>query len=145
MTGQCVREHEVVAAVASGRWADALRSHLSQCEICRDVRDVANALRTEYAADSQKARVPSAGLVWWRAELRVRREAMRAAERPLTLAHAFGGASAIGVIAALLNQMSPWFRQAAIPLLEQHFYITLSVALLAVLAPVALYFVLSDK
>ena len=113
-------------------------------------------MREDYATVISDVRVPSAGLVWWRAELRARREAVRAAERPLTLVHAFAGACALGALIALLVQMSALFRQTFtttflgwLPetpsVVLQHLPLTLSLAVLLVLTPVALYFVFSDK
>ena len=146
---QCPREHEVVEAVAKGllneTCSDDLRRHVASCAICKDVAEGAGALQNEYAAISQNVRVPSAGMVWWRAELRARREALRKAERPLTLAHAFGGACALGVTAALLSQVAPRLLEALPVLVQQHFALSLTVGVLLLAAPVAVYFVLSDK
>jgi hypothetical protein len=42
------------------------------------------------------AHIPSADLVWWRAELRTRQEAVRTASRPIKLVEAFGGSRCAG-------------------------------------------------
>ena len=82
---------------------------------------------------------------------------MRAAERPLKLVHAFGAACGLGVLAALVMQLSPWARQmfavvaglsvseTATALMQQHLPVVLGLGVLLVLAPVAVYFVFSDK
>jgi hypothetical protein len=149
---ECVRETEVVEAVTSGNWTDELRSHAATCEVCADLAEVADALHGDYAVAARDIQVPSAGLVWWRSELRARREAIKAAERPMTLVHAFGGACAVGVLIAVLAEMSPWLKGLlpagpfdAVGLLSQHMPIVLLFGALLVLAPVALYFVFSDK
>jgi hypothetical protein len=152
---ECVREVEVLEAVTSGNWTDELRSHAASCAVCTDVVEVADALHNDYAhalLEAKDVHVPSAGLVWWRSELRARREAMKAAERPITLAHAFGGACAVGVLIAVLAQMSPWLKGLlpagpfdAVGLLSQHVPLVLMLGAVLVLAPVALYFVFSDK
>jgi hypothetical protein len=158
---ECEYERELIEAVMAEQWPDRcgteLRSHAATCEVCKDVVQVAKALHNEADTTALDVRLPSAGLVWWRAELRTRREAMRTAERPLTLVHAFAGACGVGVVAALLTQLTPWLRQSVLQLtgiqisevaavmLQQPWPLILTVGLLLVLAPVALYFVFSDK
>jgi len=158
---ECEYERELIEAVNAERWPDRcdaeLRSHAATCEVCQDVVQVAKALQDDADTTSYDVRLPSAGLVWWRAELRARRDAMRTAERPLTLVHAFAGACGVGVLAALLTQLTPWLRQSflhltgihisdvAVVMLQQPWPLVLTVGVLLVLAPVALYFVFSDK
>src|SRR5436305_111084 len=105
---ECTRESETTEAVQSGRWPDGchgeLRQHVHNCLVCSEVVTVALALRTDYEDIAPDIRIPSAGLVWWRAELRARREAVRAVQRPLTLFQAFAAACSIGVVLALLSQ-----------------------------------------
>jgi hypothetical protein len=164
-TPECRREQEVIEAVLTGQWPGSsdtdLRSHVEMCAICKDVVSVVHALNQDNKLASSGIQLPSAGLVWWRSELRARREAVRAAERPLRLAHAFGAACGLGVFAALVMQLSPWTRQlarqmfagfaqlsvseTAAALMQQHLPIVLGLGVLLVLAPVALYFVFSDK
>ena len=160
-TPECRHEQEVVEAVLAGQWPGSsdtdLRSHVEVCAICKDVVEVAHALNQDSKLAGEGIQLPSAGLVWWRSELRTRREAMRAAERPLKLVHAFGAACGLGVFAALVMQLSPWARQmfatiaglsvseTATALMQQHLPIVLGLGVLLVLAPVAVYFVFSDK
>jgi len=159
-TNECHREAEVVEAITSGRWLalndSELRSHVAGCAVCTEVVTIATELQEQNSAIVSQVRVPSAGLVWWRAELRARREAVRTAERPLTIAHAFAGAAAIGVLLAILIQMSSWFGrtfatvagwmpESPVVILQQHLPLVLSVGVLLAFTHVALYFVLSDK
>lgn len=157
---ECHREAEVVEAISLDRWPSQsdpeLRSHVASCAVCSDVVTVASALQEDNSAIVSEVRVPSAGLVWWRAELRARREAVRAVERPLTVVHAFAGAAAIGVLFAVLIQMSSffvqtfatlagWMPESPVAILQQHLPLVLTLSALLVLTSVALYFVLSDK
>src|ERR1041385_6725155 len=109
----CFREPEVTETVVSGQWpdrcSDELRSHVQSCGYCSEIVKIAVVLREHHAGLLPEVRLPSAGGVWWRAELRARGEAARAVERPLTLAHAFAGAAAFGVLLAVLVQLSSWF------------------------------------
>ena len=144
---ECKREYEVFEATTSGKKFDVeLGNHVSNCDICNDVVVVARALFEQHATRLE-LHVPPAGLVWWRAELRARQEATRVAERPLTLVHAFAGACAIGVALALIVGMLPWVQDWMIYWSDLRTIGLLIGALvaLAVVTPVALYFVVSDK
>jgi hypothetical protein len=148
---ECIREHEIVEAVVSGRWPGAcdaeLRSHAMDCAVCKDIISVAVALHDERDFALMNARVPSAGLVWWKAELRARREAARTAERPMKVACSLAAASVAGVGVALIAALSSYLRElltAFIGLPEFGLLIG-ALATLLVIAPLALYFVFSDK
>jgi hypothetical protein len=52
------------------------------------------------SAAVQDAHVPAAGYVWWRAAMRSRAEAARAAERPLAWSQGVAAACAVGMMAA---------------------------------------------
>ena len=148
---ECPREFEVVESVTSSRWPEAcgseLRDHVSSCATCKDVVWVASALQQERQSELQRAPIPSAGLVWWRAELRARREAVRAAERPMTLVHSLAAASAVGVLLALAGSLLPFVREllTAFTNLPELGLLIGGLATLLIVAPVAVYFVLSDK
>jgi hypothetical protein len=146
---ECNRETELVEAICTGRWPEGcdeeLRRHAAACSVCADAVEVARAFQDDQAVASQEVRVPSAGLVWWRAELRARREAMRVAETPLKLFHAFGVACGTGVLAALVVQFFPSIREFTMIMVQQYLPVALMLGLLLLLAPVALYFVFSDK
>lgn len=148
---ECSREREIVEVIASGRWPDAcgdeLRSHASSCRSCNDVVLVAAALHNQQALDLAQVRVPPAGLIWWRTQLRTRQEAVRRAERPLTIAHALAAASIAGVSAALITPLLPPLRDvlAALESLPSLALLTGAVAALIAVANLAIYLVFSDK
>lgn len=105
----CNREHEVVAAVMSGRWPEGcdseLREHACACAVCRDVVAIAPALREDLRrADVQ---VPAAGQVWWRAAIRARADAARDAVRPMIWLQALTGAGAAGLAVAGVSMLWP--------------------------------------
>jgi hypothetical protein len=152
---ECLRENEVIEAVECERWpdrcADDLRAHITSCAICSDVLTVALAIHDERELEYREAQVPSAGLVWWRAELRARQEAIQTVSRPITLVQAFGAASATGAAVALLSRAWPWLRSlftfsdlAAISSSQWGIVIACALAFL-VIAPLAMYLVLSDE
>jgi hypothetical protein len=107
MTCECVREQDVLDALTAGRWParcdDDLRAHVSDCAICRDLADVAGALMAEQDAAWHDARVPSAGVMWWRAQLRAREDAARAAGRPVAFIQGVAASVAVWLVLALFR------------------------------------------
>lgn len=164
----CAREHDVVAAVLSRRWHvadDDLTQHAEVCESCRDVVAIASLLSAEQDRARSEVHVPAAGQVWWRAAVRARLEAAHAAARPLTWLHGIAGACALGLAVAVAGTAWPTIRDIAAWLAQQmpgvdsglgevavlmgaavqkSLPLAFIVAAFVVLAPVALYFALSD-
>jgi hypothetical protein len=60
--------------------------------------------------------VPDAGRVWWVAQMRARREAVRAAGRPITAVEVAALACATGLIGACFGAISAWFQSALLKL-----------------------------
>ncbi|BCS35361.1 hypothetical protein TBR22_A45880 [Luteitalea sp. TBR-22] len=111
MTACCSHEAALVAAAVEGRSLTAdLQSHLATCESCREVQALVSVLREDRDAVLASARMPSAAVVWWRAERRARAEAAAAAARPITVATGLAVASAIGVLASLAGILAYWGR-----------------------------------
>ena len=149
----CEFESEVLAAVIEARWperADAeLRAHAEGCAICREVAAVGAALAADRETLLAEATVPDSGLVWWRAQLRARREAAKVAGRPITAAQVLTLASAAGLAGACFGATSSWFQAAlgrlgaelsGLPvqqLLAQHVVAAIAGAAVLVLVPAA--------
>jgi hypothetical protein len=126
-----------------------LAHHLTVCEACAEL--MAARLIADAQADGvESASVPSAGQVWWRAQVRVRAEARRAAERPMHIVEAVTAACVVGALAAGIGWAGPWIKQTAywfhgtVPA-ELGFAWWLAIAAWLVLAPVALYFVFARE
>jgi hypothetical protein len=85
----CEWEQEILRAIAEGRsperFEDDLRDHRSACASCDDVIEGAVALARDRDAAFRSAPVPPSGTVWWRVQLRMRREAERSARRTVAL------------------------------------------------------------
>lgn len=102
----CGREQELLDALSSSRWPTRcdpeLRAHVEACAVCADTLAVALLLLTEGHVAYASARVPSSGTVWWRAQMRARQEAARAASRPITIVQtiAFTCGAALITVAA---------------------------------------------
>ena len=85
---QCPREQDVITAIVAGRWPDQCDEtppgHAAECEVCRDLVEVASLLRVDRERLHDEMRVPSAGQMWWRAAIRARLEASQQVARPLS-------------------------------------------------------------
>jgi hypothetical protein len=148
---ECNREQEVLDAIASARWPDRLGeelgAHVSSCAVCSDLGLIAKAFEEDQRTALGEVRIPSAGLVWWRAELRARQEAVRVASRPITFAQVVAIASMIGIAMVFLSKV-----EISTGLLDfvslqpvSLYVVSLAMGLVGVLTSVALYFVLSDE
>src|SRR3954471_20656793 len=164
---ECDREQDVLDALAAGRWRerwnDDLRAHVSACDVCADLANVAAALLDDDAAGID-ARVPPAGVVWWRAQLRAREDAARAAGRPLAFVQGVAASVSLWLIVALFRALpdgyvSEWraslttsvpaftFTMADVQRVAEAVPVVLVVLIAAwlVLAPVAIYFAAADE
>jgi hypothetical protein len=117
----CEREHKVVEALLSGRWAGAwgeeLRAHVAMCPVCSEVATVAQALRYENHLAAEESRQPgsgppAAGLVWWRAQRAALRAAEEQAAQPITLfvrvAQACGALTVAGTAVWQWPRIASW-------------------------------------
>jgi hypothetical protein len=149
----CPREQDVLEAIASTRWADDLRAHAAECQVCGDLAIVASAFQDERDAAWIEAHPPTSGQVWWRATMRTRAEAARAAARPITALQALTAACVIGVFAALLTRSSASIEQLVVRTINELSTTPMQPALVVglllgaavILTPFVLYFVLRDE
>ncbi len=100
----CPREQEILTARKSGYFESEsgapLRAHLAECESCTEAVLVAHFFEEHDTADIT---VPSAALVWWKAQLRARREAAEQAMKPVSITEKIALACAlIGALASLV-------------------------------------------
>ena len=106
----CSHEDDVMALVLSGRWPhgadEELCAHAESCATCRDVAAITSLLRSDRLAAADTP-IPAAGQVWWRAAIRARADAARAATRPMVWLQAGLGAAAAGLIAASVSLAWP--------------------------------------
>jgi hypothetical protein len=112
-TPDCAREPDLLEALAAGRWPDggvtALRAHVDGCQSCTDLVAVALPLLQEQERAQRDARVPPSAVVWWRAQMRARRESVAAATRPIAMTQRVALACAAGLVAGLAT-----FAQSAV-------------------------------
>jgi hypothetical protein len=106
----CPREYEALEAIQAGRWPDgcdaALRAHVAACPSCGELVTLASALLEQRNVAVRDAHLAGSGLVWWRIQMRARREAQRNAARVLAAVQAAAVIAALGVAMALLGATS---------------------------------------
>jgi hypothetical protein len=156
MRPACPREDDVLRLLSTGEGRvsaePALAEHVHQCRECRDLLEVAGAVAGAAGGPSEFGPAPSAGQVWWRAQVRARAEARTTAERPITIVTAVAAAAIVGLVIALgalflpqlvapaggLSTASIAVRLAASPLTW------LALGAWALLAPTVLYLALRE-
>jgi len=110
----CPYEQAIVDLMVAGRRLeesdDALRAHAAECRACAETLELARLLHDDQKALCAEAPVPSPGAVWWRATVRARAEAARAAGQPITLLQGIAAAAAVGLFVALAGA---WWRSVA--------------------------------
>jgi hypothetical protein len=107
MKVECSREQDVLDALSAERWPlrceDELRAHVQGCAVCTDLVQVAGALLADHDIAYRDARIPSSGLVWWRAQLRAREEDARAAARPIAFIQGVAASVAVWLIVTVVR------------------------------------------
>jgi hypothetical protein len=78
----CEKEPEVVRALARGELPEDLLRHTEACLVCSEVRSIAQELQ-HLLQDSVEEPLESAASVWWRLNLRMRRDRVNRARLPL--------------------------------------------------------------
>lgn len=165
---ECIHETELLAALQLSRWPHAcdetLRAHVESCASCSDLAALSRALLEDHRALVNEANVPSSAIVWWRAQMRSRREAAERAIQPMTVVQGLAAACATGLLIAAAGFVSPTFRGALAWLAGQARSVTavtavdvlaspgpLTIGIVAavclglIVAPLALYFTFHEE
>jgi hypothetical protein len=159
---ECEFESEVLAVTLQGRWPERvdghLRAHVAVCAICSDIAAIAGAIEDAREEMSAQVAVPDSGRVWWLAQMRARREAAEAANRPMAAVQAIAFVCALGLLGACFRAASKWFQSAvgwitsgvagfdtnawlasATRLMVEHGALALAMAAVLLLVPAAAY------
>jgi hypothetical protein len=104
----CVREKELLDLLDRGQWpqacADELSAHVVGCRACSELALVKQAFQAARATTMSARSLPSAGALWWRAQLRRRNAAIERISRPILGAQIF----ALGMILVLAAGALAW-------------------------------------
>ena len=91
--GSCVHEKELTALLALGHYPNAcppeIRDHVSTCRSCAELVLVTRAFQTARTQTAAAANLASPGLLWWRAQLRRRNQAVERVGKPILGANIF--------------------------------------------------------
>jgi hypothetical protein len=172
---ECPREQDVINAIVTGRWPDrcdeSLSMHAEECAVCKELVDVASVLRIDREGFHEEMNLPFAGQVWWRAAIRARLEASQRVAQPMSwifgISLACAAGLAIAVVQLLWSPMHVAFGSSSPaawaawldlgftrllltltnlgPLATTGVFVLLGAAACLLLAPLALYFALSDE
>jgi hypothetical protein len=149
---ECEFESEVLAAVLQARWPDRvdaqLRAHVAACRICSDVAIIAGAIEETRAETSAEAVVPSSGRVWWLAQLRVRREAAEAANRPMIAVQVVAFVCAVCLLGWCIRAASAWLSPVFARIasgMADHAVLALAMAAVFLLVPAGVYLALGRE
>jgi hypothetical protein len=108
---ECTHEQDVLDALAADRWPDRcdaeLRSHVDRCTICADLVESVGPLLAARDVVYADVPVPASGTVWWRAQMRARREATMKAARPITVVQSVAASIGLAVVVALIVTLVP--------------------------------------
>ena len=115
------------------------------CRECGPLVALAEEIRREFDKTRQHARVPTAEIVWWRAQMRAREEAARAAARPILFTQALAVAALIGLLISVVGRLTlpvmSWAGMSDLP--ARLPLIAIAAVCWLIVAPAALYFAFS--
>ena len=111
----CSREKEVSALVLRGQWPEAcaaeLREHVAGCRACGDLVLVMQAFQSARGTAADAAAPGPAGVLWWRAQLRRRNEAVEKISKPIVGAQVFALSVTVAIAAIFaISQARQWLR-----------------------------------
>ena len=133
----CHRQDELLEALARGFVGPELAAHADRCASCGELRLVAGALLEDRGQAMAEAPLPSAGTMFWRMQMRHRREAQAAARRSLLVGQAATLAVALMLIVALFGPAIAAGLREALGAIRLSTPLLLALATSALLAPIA--------
>jgi hypothetical protein len=140
----CSREDELLDALGRGYLGAELTSHIATCSACSELHTVAGALLDERIDAMAEAPVPSAGTMWFRLQMRHRKEIQTAARRSLLIGQAVTLMIAVALIATLLGARFTEVRElvASVRLSTPLMFV---IGTWALLAPIGGYIAIKQK
>ena len=118
-----------------------------ECPECGPLAALADEIRREYEHTQQSAQVPTAEIVWWRAQMRAREDAARTAARPIVFTQALAVAALIGLLISVVGRLTlpvlSWAALLELPAGLPHIAIGIAAVCWLVIAPAVLYLAFS--
>lgn len=103
---ECQKELLVTEALRREDWSDELRNHVAACSVCADTVLTAQLLKELNDIANPQVKLPNAGLIWWKAQLKAKRAAAERAAQPIRLVEKISCACA--ALAALFLSIWQW-------------------------------------
>lgn len=100
---RCLREDELLDALARGFVPADLGEHVVDCLLCSELQRVAAAVLDDRVHAMAEAPVPSAATMWWRVQSRERQMAQARARRSLLIGQAATLSVAVALTLALFG------------------------------------------
>jgi hypothetical protein len=102
----CPMEKQVMAAVRGGQWPAAcdpgLLAHVQECRTCHQIASLSAVFRDSRSEAAGNARLGAPGLLFWKAQLRRRNEALEHITRPILAVEIVGFAVTLVVLALVV-------------------------------------------
>ena len=121
----------------------------ADCPRCGPLVRLAEEIRLEFEQTKSEARIPTAEIVWWRAQMRAREDAARKAARPILFTQALAIAALVGLLVSLAGRLTlpmlQFGESSTFSMALPHIRLAIAAACCLVLASVALYFALSRE
>jgi hypothetical protein len=99
---------------------------------------IVEAIAAEAALARTEAAPPSSAIVWWRAQMRARQEAARAADRPISIVHGLAIACGAGLALSLIGSAMAGLRGSSSWLVDVYRSLSTTAAPLASIASIDL-------
>jgi hypothetical protein len=105
-------------------------------------------IRREFEDTQRQARVPTPEIVWWRAQMRAREDAARAAARPIVFGQALAVAALLGLLVSAVGRLSvpvmTWAGLSWHDAGQPFAAVAVAAVCWLIIAPAALYFAFSS-
>jgi hypothetical protein len=119
----------------------------AECPQCGPLVALAEQIRAEFEHTARSAQVPTAEIIWWRAQMRARQDAARRAARPIVFAQALAVAALIGLLVSVAGRLTlpalTFVELSPLSISLPAFYIVIASACCLLLAPLAVFFALA--
>ena len=106
----CRRESEIRNLLHLGHWPSAtpndILAHARECRSCRDLVLIHNAFHSSRKAAAGVANLNSPGLLWWRAQLRRRNDAVERIGKPLMGAQIFALCLNLAIVITVISSQA---------------------------------------
>ena len=118
---RCSKEPELMTVLREQRWPEAcepsLREHVENCSHCGDLVVVTQRLQQARMESTRGVSLPPPGILWWRAQLQRRNEAIARINQPVVMAAKIAWLGLLAVVFGIVlwqkDGIDSWVRSLA--------------------------------